>query len=103
MKIKLAGVALIFALFFASSSCCAEQQRQELFGYLKNIEKTPPIIRMFVSSTERSFHWSPGSTLFLDENGQEIEAGSFLHKYKLSTIAVFLEENKVTKVIRTFF
>jgi hypothetical protein len=96
-------VVLVFALFLLSSRSGAEQQTQELFGYLKNIEKTPPIIRMLVNSKERIFHWSPGTTLFLDENGQEIEWLIFLRKHKHSTISVFLEDNKVIQVARTFF
>jgi hypothetical protein len=103
MKIIRATVVLVFALFFVSSKSGAKQQTQELFGYLKNIEKTPPIIRMLVDSKERIFHWSPGTTLFLDDNGQEIEGLIFLRKYKHSTISVFLEDNKVTQVARTFF
>lgn len=103
MKIIRATVVLVFALFFLSSRSGAEQQTQELFGYLKNIEKTPPIIRMLVNSKERIFHWSPGTTLFLDENGQEIEESSFLRQFKLSTISVVLEDSHVTQVARTFF
>jgi len=103
MKIIRVTLVLVFALFFVSSRSGAEQQTQELFGYLKNIEKTPPIIRMLVNSKERVFHWSPGTTLFLDENGQEIPASSFLRKFKLSTISVFLEDNRVTRVIRVFY
>jgi len=103
MRIIRATVVLVFALFLLSSRSGAEQQTQELFGYLTNIDKTPHIIRILVNSTERVFPWSPGTTLFLDENGQEIPASSFLRKYKLSTISVFLEDNRVTRVVRVFY
>lgn len=91
----------MLSFVFASAFCCfiAEGVAFDNYsGFLKDIQKTPPEIRLATGDGEKVFLWITEKTLFLDEDEKELTPLKFLNRFKNKGVTLLFEDGKVTEI-----
>jgi hypothetical protein len=104
MKKILLAAALVSVFLLFAFPCCAEQQiREDVSGFLKKIERTPPELVIATGAGERKFFWIPGQTVFLEENAEEMEPVAFFRKYHNTGVTLLFEDKRLLQVKASSF
>ncbi|WP_133957599.1 hypothetical protein [Aminivibrio pyruvatiphilus] len=104
MRKFILAAALVSMILLFAVPCCAEQQiREDVSGFLKKLERTPPELVIATGSGERKFFWIPGQTVFLEENTEELEPVAFFRKYHHAGVTLLFENKKLLQVKASSF
>lgn len=87
-------------LLLSAASCSGAEKitYDNYSGFLMDIQKTAPEIRLLTGDGEKKFPWIPEKTRFLDEEEKELTPLKFLNRFKNKGVTLIFEDGKVIEI-----